>query len=61
MSLKLPCLKNGNPEEILLFVCNLNMTLAASGTLDTALKVKYLNTLVRGEELRQFYLMYTDV
>ena len=30
--------ENGNPEELLLFICNFNMTLEAPGTLDTVRK-----------------------
>ena len=52
---------NGYPEEFLLFVCNFNMTLAASGTLEAGVKVQYLHTLVRGEVLHQFYLLSADV
>ena len=40
---------------------NFNMTLAASGTLETGKNVQYLHTLVRGEALRQFELVYADV
>ena len=32
--------ENGDPEEVLLFVCNLNTTLAALGTLEMAMKVQ---------------------
>ena len=38
---------NGDPEEFLMFVCKLNMTLAASGTLEMGTKYQYLCTLVR--------------
>ena len=45
---------NGNPDDFLLFICNFYMTLEASVTLKYGAKIKYLCTLVRGEELRQF-------
>ena len=40
---------HGDPEEFLLFIKNLNMTLAASGTLDMDARFWYLCTLVHGE------------
>ena len=40
---------NGNLEEFLLFVCNFNMTLTTSGTLETGAKVQYRRMLVHGE------------
>ena len=40
---------------------NFNMTLAASGMLDTGTKIQYLCSLVRGEALRQFDLLSADV
>ena len=43
---------NGDPEELLLFVCNFNMTIVASGALEADVKVHYICTLVRGEVLR---------
>ena len=52
---------NGDMEEFLLFVCNFNMTLAASGTLEADAKYKYLFTIVRGEALHQFDMLYVDV
>ena len=44
---------HGKPEEFLLFVCNLNTTLTAKGTLEADVKIRYIRTLVRGEVLRQ--------
>ena len=35
---KMSLFDNGNTEEFLLFVCNFNTTLAASGTLETGAK-----------------------
>ena len=52
---------NFNQEEFLLFVRNFNMNLAASGTLVTGAKTQYLCTLVRGEALIKFDLLYADV
>ena len=48
-------------EEFVLFVCNFNMTLEASGTLKPGAKIQYLRTLVRGEALRQFDMFYAEV
>ena len=52
---------NGDPEEFLLFVRNFNMTLVASEKLEMGVKVQYLHTLVCGEALCQFGLLYSDV
>ena len=52
---------HGVPEETLLFVQNFKMTLVATGTLETDVKVQYLCTLVHGEALCQFDLLYSDV
>ena len=41
-------LDNDNSEEFWMFVCDFNMTHAASGTLETAAKVQYLRTLFCG-------------
>ena len=48
------CLTNFDLEEFLLFVCNFNMTLAASGTLKADTKFQYLRATVRRELLRHF-------
>ena len=45
----------------MLFVCNFNMTLAASGTLEVDSKFQYLHALVRREALSQFDLLSDDV
>ena len=37
---KMDLFKNGNPEELLFFVCNSNMTHAAEVTLETATKAQ---------------------
>ena len=39
---------------------NFQMTLVATGALETEAKVQYLRTLVRGEALRQFDLVSSD-
>ena len=49
------------PEDFLLFVRNFNITIAASGTLETGSKVQYLCMLVSGESLSQIELLSTDV
>ena len=51
---------HGDPKELLLFVQNFQMTLAATGTLETEAKVQYLCTLVHGKVLRQFDLVSAD-
>ena len=48
------------PEEFLLFMRNFNMNIAAIGTLQTDEKIQYLHTLLQGEELDQFDLLYSD-
>ena len=52
---------DGKPEEFLLFMCNFNMTLVASGMLETGTKSQYFRTLVRGKALCQFDLLSYDV
>ena len=52
---------NVEPEDFLLFVRNFNINLAASGTLEAGAKYQYFCTLVRGEALRQFDLLYADI
>ena len=44
---KMSLFDNGDPEEFWLFICNFNITLAASGTLEADEKFQYLRTLVR--------------
>ena len=48
-------------EEFLFFIWNFNMTLAASGPLETDAKVLYLHKLVCGEALCQFDLLSSDM
>ena len=45
----------------MLFICNFNMTLTASGTLEAGAKLQYVRTLVRREVLRWFDLLSADV
>ena len=45
---KMTLFDNGEPGEFLLFIHNFNMTLKASGTLKSDVKIKYLCVLVRG-------------
>ena len=58
---KMALFDRGKPEEFLLFLRNFNMTLEASGTLAYTAKIQYLSTLVRGESLRQFDRLSTEV
>ena len=53
--------EHGEPEEFLLFICNFNMTLAATGKLEMDVKVQYIHTLVHGEALFQFDLLSVDI
>ena len=53
--------ENRDPEELLLLMKNLNMTLAASVTLVMGTKIQYFHTLVCGKSLRHFYLLSDDV
>ena len=57
---RMPLFDHGDTEEFLLFVQNFQMTLAASGTLETEVKVQYICTLVRGGALEQFDLVSAD-
>ena len=43
---KMSLFDNGKPEEFLLFMCNFNMNLAESGTLNTGAEMQYLCILV---------------
>ena len=58
---KMSLFDNGNTEEFLLFVRNFKMNRVVSGTLETGTKVQYLRTLVHGEALHQFDLLYAGV
>ena len=52
---------HGETEELLLFIRKFQMTLVATGMLETEAKVQYICTLVRGEALHQFHLLSSDV
>ena len=52
---------NGDPEGLLLFICNFNITLVTSGTLEAGAKYQYLCNLVCGEALCQFDSFSDDV
>ena len=58
---KMPLFDNGETEEFFLFVHNFNMTLVASGPLESGAKYKHLRTLVCGEALCQFDSLSADV
>ena len=44
----------------MLFICNFNTTLAATGLLEIDAKIQSICMLVRKETLRQFDLMYAN-
>ena len=48
---------NGDLEEFLLFVRNFNMTITASGVLETGTNIQYLRKLFCCEALHQFELL----
>ena len=48
---------HGYPEDFILSVRNLQMTLVAMVTLETVAMVHFIHTLVHGEALRHFYLL----
>ena len=52
---------NGKQEEFLLFMRNFNMNLAASVTLETDSKIKYLRTIVHCEALHHFDILSADM
>ena len=56
---KISLFDNDNPEEFLLFIRNINMTLEASGTLVYSANIQYLLTMLRGGALCQLYTLYT--
>ena len=45
----------------MLFICNFNITLAASGALEVGAEFQYLHTLAYMEALRTFELLYDYV
>ena len=58
---KMSLFDHGDPEEFILFIRKSNMTLAATGTLDTDAMIQCLCTLVHGEVLYQFDLLSADI
>ena len=52
---------NGKMGEFLLFVCNFQMTLGASGMIATGEKIQYLRTLLCGEVLRKLDTLSVEV
>ena len=58
---KISLFENGELEEFLLFVCNFNMDLAASGTLEAGAKVQWFHLIVHEEELHKFDFFFTGV
>ena len=52
---------NGDMEEFMLFIRNFKMTLEASGTLVASANIQCLHTLVCGEALHQFDMLYSEV
>ena len=45
---------NGEPEEFLFFMHNFNINIAATGKLETGMKIQFLNILFCGDALHQF-------
>ena len=52
---------NGNPEEFLLFVRNLQMALKASRALSASTAIQYVSTLFHGDALPQIYTLCVKV
>ena len=61
MKSKIALFDNGKPEYFLLFICNYNMNLEASGTLKDGANLHYICTLVRVEALHQFDTFSVEV
>ena len=55
---KMDLFDNVKPEELLLFVQNFKMTIAASVMLAANAKIQYLHTLISGEALHKFDTFY---
>ena len=51
---------HSDPQGFLLFMQNFQITLAATGTLETEAEAQYLRSLVRGEALCRFELVSAD-
>ena len=52
---------NGEPEEVLLFTQNLQITLEASIILTDVANIQYLCSLIHGEALRQLYTLSIEM
>ena len=52
---------NGEPEELLLFIINFQITLEASWTITDDAKIQHIYTLVRGKVLHQLDIFSTEV
>ena len=52
--LRMSLFDNGEPEEFLFFMHNFNINIAATGTLETGMKIQFLNILFCGDALHQF-------
>ena len=52
---------NSETEDILYFNSNFNMTIEASGTLNSGAEIQYLLMLLLGESLCQFDTFYVEV
>ena len=51
----------GEPEELLLFIINFQITLEASWTITDDAKIQHIYTLVRGKVLHQLDIFSTEV
>ena len=52
---------NGDLEKFLLFISNFNINSEASGVLVDNTKIQYLCTLLLGEVLSQFDMLYSEI
>ena len=52
---------NGKPEGFLLFMQKFITTIDSSGTLTANTKLHYIRMILRGEALRQFYTLCSQV
>ena len=58
---KMALFDNGKPKEFLLLLWNFQMTVKASGALDTSTNILHLCTLLYGKALRQIDTLSIDV
>ena len=59
--LKIAFFDNVNLDQFLSFIRDFNMTFEASGIITSGTRIQYLHTMVRGEALRQFYMLSSEV